>query len=46
MKIAEENEEVVKEPGSQVFFTSFGDSALNMLLLFWVSRSDPYRHCY
>jgi MscS family membrane protein len=30
------NTEVLKEPSPEIFFLSFGDSALNMLLVFWV----------
>lgn len=41
LKIAGENSEVVPEPPPLVLFTSFGDSALNMLFLFWVG--DPAR---
>ena len=39
--IAQECEEVLEEPAPLVLFTSFGDSALNMLLLFWIN--DPTR---
>ncbi len=41
LAIAEENGEVVAEPPPLALFTSFGDSSLNMLLLFWVG--DPTR---
>ena len=41
LDVAGNNPEVVEDPLPLVLFTSFGDSALNMLLLFWVS--DPGR---
>lgn len=41
LEIAGENDEVVAEPAPLVLFTSFGDSALNVLFLFWVG--DPTR---
>lgn len=41
LEIAGENPEVVAEPAPLVLFTSFGDSALNLLFLFWVG--DPAR---
>jgi MscS family membrane protein len=37
--IARENTDVLEDPAPLALFTSFGESALNMLLLFWVS--DP-----
>ena len=36
LKIAEENEHVVKEPKPRIRFRSFGDSSLNFELLCWV----------
>lgn len=41
LEIARENTEVVAEPPPLTLFTSFGDSALNVLFLFWVG--DPAR---
>lgn len=41
LELARSNGEVVDEPAPLVLFTSFGDCALNMLLLFWVC--DPTR---
>ncbi|MBI2353588.1 MAG: mechanosensitive ion channel [Deltaproteobacteria bacterium] len=41
LEIARANPEVVAEPLPQALFTAFGESALTMLLLFWVS--DPAR---
>ena len=41
LEIAREDTEIIEEPGPLALFTSFGDSALNILLLFWVS--DPAR---
>lgn len=41
LEIANSCDEVLDEPGPLVLFTSFGDSALNMLLLFWIN--DPGR---
>jgi len=41
LEIARDNTEVVSEPVPLVLFTSFGDSALNVLFLFWVG--DPTR---
>ncbi len=38
LAIARDNPEVVAEPSPLVLFTSFGDSALDMLFLFWVSE--------
>ena len=35
--IAGENPDVLEKPAPQALFTSFGESALNMSLLFWVS---------
>lgn len=37
LKIAKNVEYVMEEPEPVVFFTEFGDSALNFLLVFWVS---------
>ncbi|MBN2014975.1 MAG: mechanosensitive ion channel family protein [Candidatus Altiarchaeota archaeon] len=37
LKIAKNVDDVMKEPTPAVFFTEFGDSALNFLLIFWVS---------
>jgi len=37
LEIAGENPEVLKEPAPEAFFLSFGDSALNMVLVFWVN---------
>lgn len=34
--IALENPEVLKDPSPEAFFLSFGDSSLNMVLVFWV----------
>lgn len=31
------NPEVLKDPGPEAYFLSFGDSALNMMLVFWVN---------
>jgi len=39
LELADSNPDVVKTPSPEVLFTSFGDSALNMLFIFWVS--DP-----
>jgi small-conductance mechanosensitive channel len=36
-EIALENPEVLKEPSPEAFFLSFGESALNMVLVFWVT---------
>lgn len=36
VEIAREISEVLKEPAPEAFFVSFGDSALNMSLFFWV----------
>jgi MscS family membrane protein len=36
-EIAKENPEVLQEPSPEAYFLSFGDSALNMLLVFWVN---------
>jgi MscS family membrane protein len=36
LEIALENLEVLKEPSPEAFFLSFGDSSLNMVLVFWV----------
>lgn len=41
LEIARDNKEVVDEPSPLVLFTAFGDSALNLLFLFWVG--DPAR---
>jgi small-conductance mechanosensitive channel len=41
LDIARENREVVDDPAPLVLFISFGDSALNMLFLFWIN--DPAR---
>ncbi|MDO9068985.1 MAG: mechanosensitive ion channel family protein [Deltaproteobacteria bacterium] len=41
LELTRNNCEVVEEPAPLVLFISFGDSALNMLLLFWVQ--DPTR---
>ncbi|MFZ3209863.1 MAG: mechanosensitive ion channel family protein [Geobacteraceae bacterium] len=38
LEIARENHEVIEDPAPLVLFTSFGDSALNILLLFWVNE--------
>jgi len=35
-EIAKENPEVLQEPSPEAYFLSFGDSALNMALVFWV----------
>lgn len=35
-KVAEENEDVMKEPPPRALFEDFGDSSLNFRLLFWV----------
>jgi MscS family membrane protein len=35
--IAGENPDVLEKPAPQALFTSFGDNALNMSLLFWVN---------
>jgi MscS family membrane protein len=40
-KIAMDNPEVVEEPPPLALFTAFGDSALSMMLLFWIN--DPAR---
>jgi len=37
LEIARENSEVLKEPAPEAIFLSFGDSALNMLLVFWAN---------
>lgn len=39
LELARNNAEVVDDPAPLVLFISFGDSALNMLFLFWVN--DP-----
>jgi small-conductance mechanosensitive channel len=39
LEIAGENPQVLEEPPPQAFFNSFGDSALNVSLQFWVN--DP-----
>jgi MscS family membrane protein len=36
-EIAKENPEVLQEPSPEAYFLSFGDSALNMVLVFWVN---------
>jgi small-conductance mechanosensitive channel len=36
LEIALENTEVLKDPSPEAFFLSFGDSSLNMVLVFWV----------
>lgn len=36
--IALEIDDVLKEPGPEAYFVSFGDSALNMSLFFWVEE--------
>lgn len=41
LEIARANPEVVEEPSPLALFTAFGESALTMLLLFWVN--DPAR---
>lgn len=41
LEIARNNAGVLEEPAPVAQFTSFGDSALNLLLLFWVA--DPTR---
>ena len=41
LDIARKTEEVLEDPAPLVLLTSFGDSALNLLLLFWVA--DPFR---
>jgi MscS family membrane protein len=38
LALADSNPEVVKTPAAEVLFTSFGDSALNMLFIFWVNE--------
>jgi small-conductance mechanosensitive channel len=38
-----ENPDVLKEPSPEAYFQSFGDSALNMLLIFWV---DDYSQIF
>lgn len=38
LALADANAEVVKSPVPEVLFTSFGESALNMLFIFWVSE--------
>lgn len=35
-KVAEENEDVMKEPPPRALFENFGDSSLNFRLLFWI----------
>ncbi|MEQ6165931.1 mechanosensitive ion channel domain-containing protein [Ekhidna sp. MALMAid0563] len=37
MKVAEENEHVLKHPAPHVFFDEFGDSSLNFTLAIWTS---------
>jgi MscS family membrane protein len=34
---ARENPEVLTDPAPEAYFLSFGDSALNMMLVFWVN---------
>jgi len=41
LDIARNTEEVLEDPAPLALFTSFGDSALNLLFLFWVA--DPVR---
>lgn len=41
LEIARNCDEVLEEPAPLALFTSFGDSALTMLLLFWIN--DPTR---
>ncbi|WP_367618988.1 mechanosensitive ion channel family protein [Pelotalea chapellei] len=41
VELAREDAETIEEPGPLAQFTSFGESALNVVLLFWVS--DPNR---
>ncbi|RII25274.1 MAG: mechanosensitive ion channel protein MscS [Geobacter sp.] len=38
LEIAGNNDDVVAEPSPLALFTAFGDSALNMLLLFWIKE--------
>lgn len=38
LEIAGNNDEVVDDPAPLALFTAFGDSALNMLLLFWIKE--------
>jgi MscS family membrane protein len=38
LKLADSNQDVVKTPAPEILFTSFGDSALNMLFIFWVNE--------
>jgi MscS family membrane protein len=38
LELADANAEVVKTPVPEVLFTAFGDSALNMLFIFWVNE--------
>jgi small-conductance mechanosensitive channel len=38
LEIAGDNPQVLNEPSPQVFFISFGDSALNMLFHFWIDN--------
>jgi len=38
LDIARNNGEVVDDPAPLALFTAFGDSALNMLLLFWINE--------
>jgi len=40
LQLASENNDVVKDPAPLVLFTSFGDSALNMLFIFWVCNPN------
>ena len=41
LEITRDNDEVLSEPPPLALFTAFGDSALNLLLLFWID--DPAR---
>ena len=41
-EIAEDNEDILKDPKPNVMFLDFGDSAWNLKLLVWIS--DPKKH--
>ena len=40
MEVADENENVQKEPKAKVFFDGFGDSSLDFKLGIWTSSPD------
>lgn len=39
LKVAADNERVLKEPAPKVWFSEFGDSSLNFILLCWIANA-------